>query len=100
MRHVTCRQGSETTYLESPTLIFLLTIQLLWGSDEKSGYFLLRLLVLKAKSGENILSPNQNEPKFGFWDLGVRGLKSLVFAAKVTSLQESTSFKPFCVKTG
>jgi len=60
--------------------------------------------MLKAKSSENFLSPNQNAPNFcGVWVLGVMGLKSFdfySFTPKGTSLRRFTLFKPFCVKIG
>jgi len=57
--------------------------------------------MLKAKSSENFLS----HPKSAkFWRLlGPHGQgleKVSIFTAKGTSVRESTSFKPFCVKIG
>ena len=58
--------------------------------------------MLNAKSSENFLSPDQNWANFGgFGGLGVRGFKKFpFFTAKGTSMRESTSFEPFCVKIG
>ena len=59
--------------------------------------------MLNAKSSENFLSPKQNWANFGgFGDLGVKGFKKLRFLLQKgkTSLRETTSFEPFCVKIG
>jgi len=55
----------------------------------------------KAKSSENFLSPNQIWANFGrFGSLGSRYKSFWFFTAKGTSVCESTSFEPFCVKIG
>jgi len=54
--------------------------------------------MLKAKSSEKILSKNlQNFDLLGA--LVIRGYQKVaIFTAKGTSLRESTSIEPFCVK--
>jgi len=58
--------------------------------------------MLNAKSSKNFLSPDQIWANFGgFGDLGVRDFKKFRFLLqKGTSVRESTSFEPFCVKIG
>ena len=55
--------------------------------------------MLNAKSSENFLSPDQNWANFGgFWGPGLQNVS--IFTANNTSVRESTSFEPFCVKIG
>jgi len=57
-------------------------------------------LMLKAKSSENF-PKSKNLQNFDLLGaLEIRGWKVAIFTAKGTSLRESTSFEPFCVKIG
>ena len=71
---------------------------------KNKGCLLVRPPMLNAKSSENFPSPDQNWANFGgFEGLGVWGQgfqKVAIFTPKGTSLRESTSFEPFCVKIG
>jgi len=56
--------------------------------------------MLKAKSSENF-PKSKNLQNFDLLGaLEIRGWKVAIFTAKGTSLRESTSFEPFCVKIG
>ena len=72
--HVTYRKKVKTTtYLESPTPIWLFTITLYGVPMKNKRYLLMRPLMLKAKSSENFPGPDPKLPNFGgFQDLGVR----------------------------
>jgi len=70
-----------------------------WAPMKNKGRLLQRPPMLNVKSSENFISPDQNWANFGGWGPGGQGLQKVsIFTAKGTSIRESTSFEPFCVK--
>jgi len=90
------------TYLNFPPHIAYSLWHFYWAPMKNRGCLLVRPPMLNAKSSEIFLSPDQNLANFGgFGGLGVMGFKKLRFLPpKGTSLRETTSFEPFCVKIG
>jgi len=72
-----------------------------WSPMKNKGCLLVRHPILNPKSGEKFVSPKNSSNFELLGGLVGRGYKKLsTFSAKGTSIRESTSFEPFCVKIG
>jgi len=105
MRRITwpvSREWKTITYLESPTPICLLTIQLFADTTTIKGRLLWRPLMLKPFSGEkNSKSRRNGADNWRFWKkIGAETLHFGFATPKGTSLRGTASFDVFCVKIG